>query len=362
MAGQTVAVLGAGGGGRASALHLGRLGLQVRLWEAPRFAAGLSDLAGTLQGEGIWEETIPLQCVTTDLAEAVTGADLIVACVQRGSHEMLGHELSSLMTDNQYLLLNPGSLGGALEIAQIFRAHGRALPAGIGETSTLAHCARPTPGGVRVSLEVRFVRFSAFPASNTAAMLALLQPLYQYFSAAQSVIETGLYNGNPIIHPPITLLNAGAIEGNQGTFRFYGDGMTPAVARVIAAVDRERQELGRAFGIDIVAEPDVCVRQGYADSAQYLECYRDSEVFSPLIAPNTLDHRYIHEDIGEGLITLLALAQVAGVSLPTVEAEVRLGEVISGIDFRSQMPQRLATLGLAGKSLEEMQQYVATGV
>lgn len=352
-----VAVLGAGGGGRASAYHLATRGLQVSLWEAPAFSSNLDDLSDSLCLDGSSAAPVPLALVTTDLPAAIEGAELVVACVQRGSHRSLGQALAQCLRDDQMLLLNPGSLGGALEISTIFRDAGRPQPL-IAETSTLAHCARPTPGGVRILLEVGFVRLAAFPATNTGHMLAALRPLYPFFSRAHSVLETGLYNGNPVLHPAIALLNAAAIENNTGGFRFYGDGMSPAVARLIEAVDRERLALGHAFGLDLLPEPVVSLRQGYGPSDDYLTCYRDSEIFGPLLAPNTLDHRYMHEDVGEGLITWLALADVAGVTLPTADALVTLAETVTGRDYRCETSSRLEILGLAGKSLTEMVEYV----
>ncbi|MEI6500540.1 MAG: hypothetical protein WCP21_05875, partial [Armatimonadota bacterium] len=134
---QRVAVLGAGGGGRASAYHLASCGLPVNLWEAPQFADNLADLRGGLHLDGHADGFAPLSLITTDLAAAVAGVDLIVACVQRGSHRPIGEALAACLTDDQRLLLNPGSLGGALEIAEIFRCAGRERPL-IGETSTLA--------------------------------------------------------------------------------------------------------------------------------------------------------------------------------------------------------------------------------
>lgn len=360
MAVRNAAVLGAGGGGRASAYLLASHGLAVRLWEAPQFAANLGDLAGALRQDAAPTGEVPLERVTTDLPSAIADADLIVSCVQRGSHRFIGEQLAACMTDAQWLLINPGSLGGALEIAAIFRAHGRALPR-IAETATLAHCARPVPGGVRTTLTVRHVFCAALPAARTAEMLNLLAPFYPHLVPAHSVVETGLYNGNPVLHPAIALLNAAALERNDGTFRFYGDGMSPAVARLIEAVDTERQALAHAFGFALIPEPQLSVMQGYADHGDYLNCYRDSGVFAPLIAPNTLDHRYMHEDVGEGLVTWLALAEVAGVSLPTVEALVTLAETITGNDYRRAKAERLARIGLGGMAREEMLNYVLSG-
>jgi len=354
-------VLGAGGGGRASAYLLATHGLRVRLWEAPAYEANLDDLQpGLLRQEGEPPSEVPLDLVTTDLAAATEGADLIVSCVQRGSHRLIGEQLAACMTDEQTLVLNPGSLGGALEIARLFRDHGRALPH-VAETSTLTHCARPVPGGVRTTLTVRHVFFAALPATDTPALLETLRPYYPYLVPAQSVLETGLYNGNPVLHPAIALLNTGAIERNNGSFRFYGDGMTPAVARLIEGVDRERQTLAAAYGLKLIPEPILSVMQGYAEYDDYLRCYRDSEIFAPLLAPNTLDHRYFHEDVGEGFVTWLALAEVAGIRLPLVEGMLTVAETITGQDYRSGQAERLARLGLDGLDREEILGYVHSG-
>lgn len=356
----SAAVLGAGGGGRASAYTIASTGLPVRLWEAPEYAANLDDLGDRqLHAEG--RGPVSLALATTDLAAAVDGAGLIVACVQRGSHRSLGEQLTRIMRDDQMLLLNPGSLGGALEIAEIFRNHGRSLPL-VAETSTLTHCARPIAGGVRMTLFVRHVFCAAMPAARTPEMLAALIPYYPHLAAAQSVLETGLYNGNPVLHPAIALLNAANIERNEGSFRFYGDGMSPAVARLIDAVDGERQALAKAYGISLIPEPVLSKMQGYADHDDTLRCYRDSAIFGPLLAPDTLDHRYMHEDVGEGMVTWLALAEVAGVRLPTVEAMVTLAEAATGQDYRRGQKERLARLGLGGLKREEVLQYVHGGV
>jgi hypothetical protein len=42
--------------------------------------------------------------------------------------------------------------------------------------------------------------------------------------AGHSVFQTTLQNGNPVIHPAVTLTNAALIERTAGDFRFYEDG------------------------------------------------------------------------------------------------------------------------------------------
>jgi opine dehydrogenase len=44
---------------------------------------------------------------------------------------------------------------------------------------------------------------------------------------------------------------------------FYEEGVTEAVGRLMKAVDGERLSVARALGVEILAEPDLGVRQGY---------------------------------------------------------------------------------------------------
>ena len=51
-----------------------------------------------------------------------------------------------------------------------------------------------------------------------------------------------------MIHPAVTLLNAGLIERTGGAFLFYEEGVTESVGRAIEAVDRERLAIADALG------------------------------------------------------------------------------------------------------------------
>ena len=56
-------------------------------------------------------------------------------------------------------------------------------------------------------------------------------------------------NMGAIFHPALTILNAGRIESTHGDFEFYIDGVTPSVATVLDALDRERVTVASSLGI-----------------------------------------------------------------------------------------------------------------
>ena len=96
-----------------------------------------------------------------------------------------------------------------------------------------------------------------------------LEALYPGLVRTGSVLEAGLNNANPVIHPPITILNGARIENEGDSTFFYKDGVSPAVARLIQKLDEERMALLRALGYQAQPDPVTSVQQGYARSTDY---------------------------------------------------------------------------------------------
>jgi len=358
---QTIAVLGAGNGGKAVAADLALQGAAVRLFEWPEYAASIAALIErpVIEAEGVVAGAAELQGATTDLAEAIAGADLIVVCVQGLAHERLARELAPILPEGATVLLNPGSTGGALEFRRIFAECGARQPAALAETGTLTHCARAVgERGVRVTLRVGLVAFAALPAIRTDELLGGLQRHFPGLRRRADVLEVALCNGNPVIHPAIVLANLGAIERSAGAHRFYAEGVTPGVARLIEAVDRERLAIGAALGYELMTEPEMCVAQGYGDSTDYYECYARSRVFSDLLSPASIDHRYLHEDVGLGLVTYVSLGDMLGVPCPRTRGLVELASAVTGRDYLSEGRRSATRLGLAGLSAEERRAFL----
>src|SRR3989442_12044459 len=103
-------VLGGGNGGHAVAAELALAGHTVRLWR--RDAASLEPVrkAGgiTLVAEGKPAKAA-LAAVTGDLAEAVTGADVILVATPATAHEDVARSPGSHLPQPQGVPLTPGT-------------------------------------------------------------------------------------------------------------------------------------------------------------------------------------------------------------------------------------------------------------
>jgi opine dehydrogenase len=202
--------------------------------------------------------------------------------------------------------------------------------------------------------------FAALPASRTPELLDVFRPAFESLFPASSVLETSLSNLNAVMHPGAVLLNAARIEESHG-FRFYSEGTTPAIGRVIAATDSERVAIGAALGLELEPFLDIFHREGYAtdEAWQSRDTYRIVKESPPnrlIEAPNSLAHRYVTEDIGYGLVPMAALAAVAGVKAKTMDGLVHLTSVATGTDLATE-GLSAARLGIEGLDAEGLRQY-----
>jgi opine dehydrogenase len=363
---KNIAVLGAGHGGCAAAADLARRGFTIRLHaRRPASLAPLRERGG-IEARGVQQGLVPIATMTTDVAEALDGADLIMLVVPSIAHEHYARALAPLIDGSKPIFLNPGHTGGGLHFLHGLRQAGYRGPLQSCETVTLTYITRMEgPATVGIYSYTRRLRFAALPGKHADRLYALMKPIYPEIVQAGSVIETALSNMNAVFHPPGMLMNAGWIESTSGDFLFYRQGITEAVGRVTAAIDAERMAVAKALGVPATSFLDLFHAAGLTtaaarDSGNISRACVESEPNKTIKSPPSLDHRYMHEDVGYGLVPFAALGQLAGVPTPTIDSVVHLSGLAVGIDYASA-GLTLDKLGLAGKSPGEVLKFVHEG-
>jgi opine dehydrogenase len=353
-----VAVLGAGNGGVASAFDFARHGHEVALFAPPEFGANVVavDKAGGIASTGDLEGFAPIRYAGHDVGAALAGAELVVLVGPAYATEPLAAIAAPQLTDGTAVLICPGSCAGAIAFK---RRVGRELDderCVVGETSTLPYAVRVTePGAVNVFLKLTTgVYVAGLPRTGTDRLHGLVKDVWPAVEKANSVFQTTLQNGNPVIHPAVTLLNAGLLERTGGDFLFYEEGVTEGVGRLIEAVDRERLAIADALGVTILSEPALGVRQGYMRDENYSTGYSKAPGFLGIRAQSQLDHRYLTEDVGYGLVFLTDLAERLGVPTPVMDAVIAIASVVLARDFRAEGARTLSSLGLGSMSPDEL--------
>jgi opine dehydrogenase len=345
-----VAILGAGNGGVASAFDFAQHGHEVSLYATPEFGTNVVavDEAGGITATGALEGFAPVRYSGHDAAEALDGAELVVVVAPTYGTEALAATAAPHLTDGMAVLVCPGSCAGAITFK---RAAGLELDDDrviVGETHTLPYAVRVTdPGVINVFLKLTTgVYLAGLPRAGTDRLYDLVKDVWPAVEKADSVFQTTLQNGNPVIHPAVTLLNTGLLERTGGDFLFYEEGVTEAVGRAIEAVDRERLAVARALGVNVLSEPEIGVRQGYMTEKNYSTAYSTAPGFLGIRAQSQLDHRYLTEDVGYSLVFLADLAAHLEVPTPVIDSVITLASVVLARDFRSEGLRTLSALGL----------------
>lgn len=363
---KSIAVLGAGHGGCAAAADLGKRGYSVRLHARREVRLAPLRVQGGIRVSGVHEGLVPVDLLTTDVAQAVDGADLIMLVVPTVAHQDYARALAPLLKPDRPVFLDPGHTGGGLNFVYELREAGYRGPVETCETVTLTYiCRMVGEGHVALYRYTSNLAFAAFPGNAQQRLFNLLKPVFPEITQASSVLETALNNINAVFHPTGMLMNAGWIEHSNGDFLFYRDGITESIGRVTEAVDRERMAVAAALGIPTMSFLDAFHRAGLTTEAarasgSISQACRESEANKAVKSPSSLRHRYITEDVGYGIVAFSALGALAGVKTPVIDSLVTLASAALDIDFRKS-GLSLERLGLAGLTPAEVRQYVETG-
>jgi opine dehydrogenase len=332
-----ITVIGAGNGGKAMAAHLALMGAQVtlynRTWKnistiSERGGISLTSSHGNIQGFG------ELASVTSDIEEALTASNLIMIVVPAFGHAELARKMAPYLHDDHMIVLNPGRTFGAYEFRKTLHKHGCEARIIVAETQTFIYASRSDgPAQARIFRIKDAVPLAALPASETPKVLDALKPYYPQFIDGKSVLHTGMNNIGAIFHPTITIHNAGWIEATGGEFQFYVDGVTPTIARLMEAIDRERVRIAEALGIEVVTACEWLQMAYDAVGDNLYEAIHNQEGYRGIKAPPTINQRYINEDVPMSLVPMASLGKMLGIRVRGMQSIIRLACIARQKDY-----------------------------
>jgi opine dehydrogenase len=356
--GMAYAVVGAGNGGLAMAGHLGLMGFPVTLYNRTaehlagvRWRGGI-DLKGAVSGFG------PVARVSSDIAEALEGADVVMVVTPSTAHRGLAEAMAPHLKDGQLVVLNPGRTGGALEFRKALRDSGAPGKPLIAEAQTFIYASRAVSRHEAYIFRVKSgVPLATLPSFWTPEALGLLGLAYPQFSAGGDVLSTGMENIGAVFHPALTILNAGWIEGTGGDFDYYLDGITPSIAKLLERVDAERLAVARALGVRSLSAREWLFTSFDSPGRDLYEAIHNTASFRGIRAPENIGHRSISEDVPMSLVPISSLGAALGVPTPMIDMVIDLGSTLHDRDYRGE-GRSLARLGLEGLSAQDIRALV----
>lgn len=380
-----VAVLGGGASGQMFAADLSLAGWEVHLFELPEFERGIEDVIATRKTEIVGNQfnskgfkrdgIADIDTVTTNMAEALSGVELINVCVPSIGHKAFFEKMIPHLKDGQTISIFPDNFG-SLVFRRMLRERNVDVAIIVGGWDTMPGAFRLIePGKVDCLSRAVELRGDTLPSKDWDDFLKVMGnfPLFDPVEIVHgdTVIDVGLSNYNPVVHCVGTLLSIGAMENaSPQSFDLYRDGLSPSIAKAIVAFYHEECLIADTLGVSIERHDDA----GFTARIPYLvlRTYLGKESRGMKIGfdqklpmenptgPFSIESRYLTEDIPIGTCARYSLARHFDIEVPVIESIIRLASVICGRDFMKEC-RSMEEMGLGGMARDEILRYLREG-
>ena len=310
------------------------------------------------------EETVVLaECncpgvVTSDIDEAVRGADYIFICVPGNRHEEYAKLLKGHTTADQIVITFNGCMASL--IYKNVWGDDDTCPVFVESTIPPFSTRRVEPGKVRM-FERHLAPIAFFPASAADKYYdRIIADIYEFPGKFEDVLECGLSLVNPTVHPGPCLVNLSNIEKPDFTFFLYEHGFQPSGLKIDVLLNKERLRIGEAFGYKIHALEDFAGVDTIDSWEPMYAMGHGCHALTSIAGPNDINYRYLTEDIPIALVCWASIADQLGIETPIMDAVITLIGVAHDTDWFVN-GRTAEKLGLSGKTIEEISRYAKTG-
>ncbi len=362
---KTITVIGAGNGGFNLVAHLGAAGHRMRLHDIDDAKLTALRAAGGIDTSGMGTGLAKLDRVTTDLAAAVEGAEVVVVCTGGHRQAAAAKALAPLLADAQTVLLVQGNTGGSLAFRRVLDQSGCRARIELAEMDNYPYSAKTLgPAKIQPVVTKRWLQIASFPGDHIDTVFATLGPLFPTAVKAPNVIHTGFINANAMLHVANCVLNATRIEHGEA-YKFYSHGVTEGVARIYRAINAERVAAAAALGATVPTLEDWFERVYQVREATLVETFQKLTFnadgpYGGTPAPKSFDNNYVAEDVPVGLMPMAAIGGAAGLPMAATRTLIDMAKLMTGNDYAAT-GRTLEMMGLAGKDAAGIRRIVDQG-
>lgn len=392
-----IAILGAGACGKAQAGDCALGGVTTRICDLPPFAEktlfGIKEQGLKFFGEQLnlygFERSGVAQFdkVTTDVAEAVKGAGIVIVTTPSIGHRPFFEQLVPALEDGMVIHIFPDNYGSLL-LRKMMREAGCTKKVIIGGWSSAPYGSRVEIKGGVVLPKVRAyyraitLRGAALPTTDQEDFLESTKYIPSMDAITKgdgvvggvTVMDTGFSNVNPVLHCPGTILGVGVMENwgviygeNKYDFSIYSHAYCPSISQVQYTLYQEQCNLAAAMGVGIqeFAKKQFFSRENILGpeymGPDYEIPFDQQDYIQFGTGPHSINNRYITEDIPVGCHVYHELGKKFGVKTPVVDSMINLANAMLETDFY-ESGYSLDYLGIGHMNKDEMLQYLHEGV
>jgi len=329
-----VAILGAGAIAQGTAAFLQCAGHAPTLWSPSGAGTAAFAQGAQLTASGAVRAAFVPRVAAT-CAEAVHASDVVMLCLPGNGHKTVLDEAARHVRQHQPVIISSHLSFGALYLARLLAARGIEAPV-IAWGTTLLTAKRSGATEVRVGTVREKVDLATLPASAQGEGLGVCQRLFgDRFEVREGLLAIALSNLNPQSHLAIALLNLTRMEHAEDWNQ--GANITPAVARLIEALDAERLAIAQALQVSVRTAAEHLSLSYHVPMASVYEMSQARlRLGAGVPGPKTANSRYVLEDVPFGLLPTVRLGELTGRRASLHEAGLAIFSAAYRRDFAAE--------------------------
>lgn len=294
------------------------------------------------------------ELITKDIKKAIEFADVIMVMTTTSQHEHVAKLIAPYIRNGQIITLVPGYMGSL-----IFKKY---IEKKIiySEWETTAYNGRIVD---KMYVHITFYNprnaISVLPVSATSEVLKIYSKVFHNTHyTRRHILESALHNPNMIVHPIGLLFSASRIEYSKGEFWMYREAFTPSIVNVIRQLDEQKNKILNMFGCDSL---------NYFEAAKWRneeDLSKDAmEVFATFAessnkGPSFINHRYITEDVPQGLGLFISIGDICGVDTIIPKSIMGLASALTGRDLNKDARTIQKLIGKEDVTLEDIRECI----
>lgn len=354
-------VLGSSNSARALAAYLSSKGHRVRLLARQPEKLAFLQMPGREQGivraEGKIEGEFALAGFGTSAQEFCAESSYIFIATITSAYDEIARRLAPYLNEDHKIILFSAKLGGTLLFEESLRKAGLRFMPSVVETDALFACrVKEAENSIWIRGFKEWTLFSAGRRTATLEQAHIIQSFFPSLSPAENIIQRGLTDFGAVAHAAIAMANMNLIS-SKTPFRFYYDGVTEETVRLLEGIESEFRNLARAYGAELIAMKDLLNLYYGCDTSSLYAAMTSVPNYRYSMGPDSFEHRFLHEDICSTLVPATALAELAGIRVPLIDALISIISAVTKKNLKAE-GRTLEQLGLAGMDAQEVFAYV----
>lgn len=349
-------IIGTGNTARALAVYLSKQGHRVHFLARSQEKLSFLDKGLELNSEGKIDGKYAMasaSCIASDFAQV---SKVIFVATITTAYDEIAQRLAPYLNEQHKVILFSSKLGGTLLFEQSLRNCGAKVPLIMETDALFAARIKEDDKTIWIRGFKEWTLFSSSTRTSTMENADFLKQFFPKLSPAVNIIQRGLTDFGAVAHAPIALANMNLIS-RKTPFKFYYEGMTEETIAFLQAVEDEFRNIAAAYGSDLIPMKDLLNQYYGCDNSTLYSAMTTVPNYRHSLGPESLQHRFLHEDICSTLVPARQLAQLAGVKTPTLDAIVNLSSVLTKKNLESE-GRSLAGLGFGGKNYKQIFDYV----